>query len=608
MEEKQRMSSGRWLGAFAATIALLAALVAGFNFVTDPFGAFGDRFLQWWSYDATLNPRVAKISYLEQHHEEYDSYIIGPSSTSSFPVESLNEYYGASFYNMIMYGVDMKDVELTAQYLLENYTVEHLVVNLYIKAAVYYDTESDPLTYGLHYKVDGSNPVGYYLKYLFSNPRNGWEKLQRLADDGYLQEPYRVFDEATGAYDKSRRDVEPIGDLEEYLQTGDYGVFRNYPSGGYEDLPELENCMASVERIKELCEAKGVDLLVVCPPLYYEDLAHYPQELQAQFRNALAQVTDYWDFSLSSVSYEPRYFYDADHFRNCVGEMALAKVFGDGSVYCPEDLGEYVPQGSTPGAPQGEPAPEESYTAQVPVLLYHNLGEESEGSDTMSTALFEEHLAALREAGYETVTLAQLQDYVETGAPLPEKPVVITFDDGYLSNYQLAWPLLEEYGMEAEIFVVGSSMGRDVYKDGLPMEPHFSLEQAQEMEASGVISIGSHGWNIHQVAGRDPEPVRSGILPLEGETEEDYIRFLREDCRQMKSLLGEAPTALAYPYGFCSELSERVLADEGIEITFTTQGKTNTLIKGMDQSLRQLGRHYMRGSVTAQDLLALLEG
>ena len=41
MEEKQRMSSGRWLGAFAATIALLAALVAGFNFVTDPFGAFG---------------------------------------------------------------------------------------------------------------------------------------------------------------------------------------------------------------------------------------------------------------------------------------------------------------------------------------------------------------------------------------------------------------------------------------------------------------------------------------------------------------------------------------------------------------------------------------
>ena len=49
----------------------------------------------------------------------------------------------------------------------------------------------------------------------------------------------------------------------------------------------------------------------------------------------------------------------------------------------------------------------------------------------------------------------------------------------------------------------------------------------------------------------------------------------------MKSLLGEAPTALAYPYGFCSELSERVLADEGIEITFTTQGKTNTLIKGM---------------------------
>ena len=65
-------------------------------------GAGGDRLLHWFSYDETNNPRVAKLSYLEQHHGEYDSYILGCSSTSSFPVDAFNEAYDASFYNLIM--------------------------------------------------------------------------------------------------------------------------------------------------------------------------------------------------------------------------------------------------------------------------------------------------------------------------------------------------------------------------------------------------------------------------------------------------------------------------------------------------------------------------
>ena len=116
--------------------------------------------------------------------------------------------------------------------------------------------------------------------------------------------------------------------------------------------------MERMAEIKALCEENGVRLTVYCPPLYYENLAHYTPEQQAQFRNALAQVTDYWDFTLSSVSYDPRYFYDETHFRNAVGRMMLARAFGDDSVYCPEGLGEYVAKGDTPGAPTGQAAAE----------------------------------------------------------------------------------------------------------------------------------------------------------------------------------------------------------------------------------------------------------
>ena len=114
----------------------------GFNWLVDPYGVFSHKTLEWASYEMTLNPRTAKMTYLEEHHQEYDSYLLGCSSTSSFPVESLNEYLDASFYNMIMYGADMLDVEEQAVYLLEHYEVKNLVVNVYLDNAKDYTRRS----------------------------------------------------------------------------------------------------------------------------------------------------------------------------------------------------------------------------------------------------------------------------------------------------------------------------------------------------------------------------------------------------------------------------------------------------------------------------------
>ena len=607
MSSKRPVSSKKWLAAFFGTGLLLAVLVMGFNFWTDPFGAFGDHFFQWWSYDETMNPRVAKISYLDQHHDQYDSYIIGASSSSSFPTEQLNTYFDASFYNLVMYGADMLDVEQTCQYLVDHYTVKNLVVSVYIHNAQVYHVEQDPLTYNLHWKVDGSSPLLFYAKYLLSNPRNGWTKLQRLQTDPYLQQSYRVFDQQTGAYDKSRRDVEPIGDLESYLAKSSYAVFSNYPEGSA-DLPYLEDCMQSIARIRDLCREQGVNLTVVCPPMYYAYLEYYSPEDQAAFRDALAEVTPYWDFTLSSASYEPRYFYDDTHFRNCLGEMALARMFGDSSVYVPEDFGEYVSQAPA-GAQEASPAAAEAYSAQVPILMYHNLAQEGSGNDTISVQRFEEHLAALQDAGYTTITFQDLLAYVEQGTELPEKPVLLTFDDGYESNYTLAYPLLQQYQMKATIFVIGVSMGKDTYKDtGQAMIPHFTQEQAAEMEASGLVAIESHGYDMHEVQGRDPEPIRVGILPREDESEWDYAAFLQEDCQAMTDLLGKTPGVLAYPYGYASELSEVVLHEMGIYATVTIEEKINTIVKGLPQSLRQMGRFYMTEAISAPELLSMLSG
>lgn len=606
------MQSKKWVFMFLGCLLSLPLLLMAVNYVVDPFGVFGH--MTWYSFSETLNPRVAKTTYLKEHWQEYDSYLVGCSSTSSYPVEALNEYLDASFYNTISYGVDMKDAEETVRWLLDNCTVRNIVLNVYVDNGVTYDTGQDQLTLKLHEEVSGENPLTFYGGYLLADPNYAWDKLKDKAADTELSQPFDVFDEETGAYDKRARDVENIGDLDRYYEA--YPVFTDYPIYPAR-MGEIETTMESVAAIRDMCEAAGVDLYVVCAPVYGEYLNTFTDEDLAAFYTALAEVTDYWDFTYSSVSWEPRYFYDSTHFRNAVGDMALARMFGDDSVYIPEDFGAYVTAENAADhvktlTNRTGGLDDSGYTCEVPVLMYHHIAEEGDGGVTISAACFEEQMAALSEAGYTAVDLEDLYAYVEEGTPLPEKPILITFDDGYESNYTIAWPVLEKYDMQAVIFTIGVSVGKDTYKDtGTAITPHFSYEEAREMAESGVISIQSHTYDMHQSAQLDESPARTSAVPLKGESEEDYMAaFLSDMERSMSEILegvGEPVTAMAYPNGDYTTLSQALCRELGLKATFTTEARTNVLVKGLPQCLYGMGRYNVE-EISGEALLDLIEG
>lgn len=608
------MSSKKWVLVFLATVFVLAALLAGLNLAVDPFGAFGDRLLSWFSYDETNNPRVAKFSYLEQHHDEYDSYILGCSSTSSFPVDAFNEAYGASFYNLIMYGADMRDCEKIARYLIEHYEVKNLILNVYLDNGLTYDEESDRLTKNLHYKEDPDTSVlSYYTRYLFADPRYALAKLNALRTDTILPQTFDVFDERTGCYDKRVRDAEPIGSEERYLES--YPVFADYPHQTL-SLPYTEQCMQSVAAIRAMCEEAGVNLTVAAGPVYAEYLKNYEPETVAQFYRSLAQVTPFWDFSSSSVSCEMRYFYDGTHFRNNVGEMICARMTGRTDLWIPDDFGTYV-TADTPEdyflnvlSPAALSADEIS--AQVPILMYHHLSEDVTNSEMVSPEQFEAQIRALSEAGYTGVSFDELQAYVLRGEPLPEKPVVITFDDGYRSNYTLAYPILQKYSMKATIFAVGVSFGTDHYKDtDYAITPHFGAAEAAEMTASGLISIQSHTYDMHQWPPYETgSAVRENILQLSSESEEAYVQALTEDFTRSRALLEDATgrpvDVLAYPAGQYSTLAQVTLQSLGVHVTLSTNPGVNTVVKGLPQTLYAMLRFGITEDVSPEALLDMI--
>ena len=606
------MKSKKWLTMFFSTVAVILALIGVFNYTTDPFGVFGDKIMNWYSYDITNNPRTAKISYLDEHYADYDSYIIGCSSTSSFPTEDFGKYLDAKFYNMIMYGADMLDVEQMVSYMIKNYTVKNLVVNVYIDNGAVYNEESNKYTHSMMPRVDGSDPLGFYSRFLFATPSYGVAKLKAYKTRTWLSQYYNIFDEKTGAYDKRRRDIEPISDMDNYYKA--YPEFIDYPHGNYL-LPAVDDCIKSMENIVSMCEDNGVNLIVVAAPVYYEYMNNFYPDSVCAFYTRLAEVVDFWDFSYSSVSFEPRYFYDRTHFRNNVGHMAAARIFGDESVYIPNDFGNLVTAenaevyfGTYFDAKQLDTA---DYTKDVPVLMYHNIAEEPNDM-TVTPGTFRMHMETLAENGYTAVTLDDMVNYVYYGGELPEKPVLITFDDGYYSNYEYAYPVLSELGMKAVIFTVGTSFGKTTYLDtDAPITPHFGEKEAKEMTNSGVISLQSHTYDMHRSENYEKN-ARYDMGQLAGETEEEYIDTVREDLIMsrefLESLREDNVLALSYPKGKITDNAARIAVEEGYTVTFSTNWGMQELVRGLGQSLYAVKRNHISNDVTAERLLEIVQG
>ena len=247
----------------------------------------------------------------------------------------------------------------------------------------------------------------------------------------------------------------------------------------------------------------------------------------------------------------------------------------------------------------------------LPVLMYHHIDREVPSDMTVSPARFEEQIAALTQDGWNSVTIAQLIDYVDHGTPLPSNPILITFDDGYASNLELATPVLEKYGQHGVIFVIGINAGQDTYlHTGQPLTPaRFALEDALPYVESGVLELQSHTFDLHQRASYGISG-REGVLPLAHEDENAYRQLLFQDTQKQQALfrthLGTSITALAYPFGFSNSASEQIFTSLGIRATFTTTPGNNTIVKRQPESLHLLSRYTITDRMAAEDILWLL--
>ncbi len=596
------MSSKKWFVMLISCSAFIIAGIASLNLLADPFGVFGDIIMRWPSATMTNNPKAAKYAYIDEHVGEFEAFIIGPSGSSGISPSAVEEYTGLKCYNMFNYGADMAYTQRLARYLVENHSPKHIILVMPVISASIYDMPPEDITYYQPLKNFWRAP------FLLADPKFAAKKILNYTRRGYVQQTFNVFNAADGTYDKTRREIEPISDISAYLEV--YPEFADMPSHPI-PLEFIDENIEALRKIKILCDSQNITLTVLAQPMLRDEIAQYDPEEVARFFEGIAEVTPFWSFVNSPVSNDPRYFYDMTHYRNSVGDMMLAKVFGAGdNGYMPENFGELVTTENSSGAAASifEEVPPVPHQKGLTVLMYHHLSEFGDRGETISISRFREQMHAVKDAGGNTVSVKELIAYVYDGAELPDNPVLITFDDGYMSNYTYAFPILKEYGHKAVISPVGVTFGLDEYM-GKEIIPHFGLNEAREMAASDLIEFSSHTYDMHNAEGFG-SVTRPGILRTENETEDEYIAAFRSDFEKEAILLQEATgqeiNALAYPYGLHDDLSAILLNELGVKVTFTTEYGNETVIKGLPASLLGLKRIAVGDEMTGEDLKEII--
>jgi peptidoglycan/xylan/chitin deacetylase (PgdA/CDA1 family) len=243
----------------------------------------------------------------------------------------------------------------------------------------------------------------------------------------------------------------------------------------------------------------------------------------------------------------------------------------------PPEVAQATPAPTPVPTPEPTPTPEPiDLNAHVVVLCYHRF-EEKGGREMVSTpAGFEAQLQALKDNGITVIPMEDFLAWRRGEKNIPAKSAVITLDDGWLTGYTTAWPILKKFGYPFTMFIYTD------YVKGGPKSGGQSMtwEQLAEMRDAGV-DIASHTVS------------HTGLNARKGKTEEQYRGWLKEEIAGSKQILedklGIQVKTIAYPYGLHNEIVREVVKEAGYEGGFTVYGQH----LGHDGDPMLLGRYAL---------------
>jgi biofilm PGA synthesis lipoprotein PgaB len=236
----------------------------------------------------------------------------------------------------------------------------------------------------------------------------------------------------------------------------------------------------------------------------------------------------------------------------------------------------------------------ESEQRPLLVLAYHEIASPTEAiapEYAVTPTMFVRHIDWLRNTGFTFVSVEEVIAAREGRVRLPARAVLLTFDDGYASFYQHAWPMLKMLRIPAVVSVVTSwhEAAGQINLDGRPVsrERFMSWQQLREIQDSGLVELASHTHDLHHgIPGNPQGSLRAAATTRlfdaatrRYETEPEYAARIASDLRQSTSLLrrraGRAPRVWTWPYGRYNETMQQKAVALGMQVGLTLEDGAN---------------------------------
>jgi peptidoglycan/xylan/chitin deacetylase (PgdA/CDA1 family) len=212
---------------------------------------------------------------------------------------------------------------------------------------------------------------------------------------------------------------------------------------------------------------------------------------------------------------------------------------------------------TSPPPPVPEPV---DLSSQVIVLCYHRFEDKPKDSLAIKPSEFETHMQVLKDNGISVIPMADFLAWRRGEKSIPPKSAIVSIDDGYISGYSVAWPILKKFGYPFTMFIYTD------YVKGGPKSggQSVSWQQLGEMRDAGV-DIQSHTVS------------HSSLNAKKGKSDEQYQAWLKNELAGSKEILeqnlGIQVKAIAYPYGLHNEAVREAVKQAGYEVAFTVYGQ-----------------------------------
>jgi len=235
----------------------------------------------------------------------------------------------------------------------------------------------------------------------------------------------------------------------------------------------------------------------------------------------------------------------------------------------------------------------------LPIIMYHSLLKDPAraGKYILSPDVLREDLQYLKEKGYQTITMTQVIDYVYGEGVLPEKPVLLTFDDGFYNNFTYLLPILEEFDARAVLSAVGEYADlTEKSGDKNPNYAYLDWEDLTELNTSGRIEIQNHSYYFHS------ENIRLKAKLQSNGDAEVYAQDVVTDALMMQNALLQKSqvksTVYTYPHGDIGSCCDQALREAGFLATLSCSQRLNHITKDPD-CLFSLGRYNRPSGISS---------